>query len=42
VALGVYLPLFGATLLAMLCLEIGLLRRIPAVARWLGLREIPD
>lgn len=38
VALGVVLPLFGLSLVAMLGLEWLVLRRIPAVAAWLGLR----
>ncbi len=37
-ALAVYLPLFGISLLAVLGLELLVLARIPAVARWLGLR----
>lgn len=39
VLLGLYLPLFGVSLLAVLLLEWTLLRRIPAVRRWLGLRN---
>ena len=35
---GVYLPMFGASLLAVLLLETLLLRRIPRVREWLGLR----
>ena len=35
--LGVYLPLFGSSLLVVLATERTLLRRIPGVARWLGL-----
>jgi hypothetical protein len=35
--LGIYLPLFGASLIAVLLLEWILLRRIPAVRNWLGL-----
>ena len=35
--LGLYLPLFGSSLLIVLATERILLRRIPGVARWLGL-----
>jgi uncharacterized iron-regulated membrane protein len=35
--LGVYLPLFGASLVAVLALEWLVLRRIPSVRDWLGL-----
>lgn len=38
VAIGVYLPMFGATLLLMLIVERGVLSRIPRVRDWLGLR----
>ena len=38
IALGLYLPLFGASLLAILVLEQLVLRRIPGVRDWLGLR----
>ena len=37
-ALGVYLPLFGISLVAVLIVETLVLRRIPPVQRWLGLR----
>lgn len=37
VVLGIYLPLFGASLVAVLLIEGFLLRRIPAVRNWLGL-----
>lgn len=37
VLLGVYLPLFGGSLLAVLAVERMLLSRIPGVRRWLGL-----
>jgi hypothetical protein len=37
VALGIYLPLFGATLVGVLLIEWLLLRRIPPVRTWLGL-----
>ena len=37
VLLGVYLPLFGASLAAVLVLEWALLKRIPPVRNWLGL-----
>ncbi|MBA4030942.1 MAG: peptidase [Planctomyces sp.] len=36
--LGICLPLFGASLLAVLLIERVVLRNIPAVSRWLGLR----
>jgi uncharacterized iron-regulated membrane protein len=35
--LGICLPLFGASLLAVLLIERVVLRNIPAVSRWLGL-----
>jgi len=38
VALGVYLPMFGLTLIATLAAERLLFRRIPPVRRWLALR----
>ncbi|WZP00087.1 PepSY domain-containing protein [Isosphaeraceae bacterium EP7] len=38
VLFGVYLPLFGASLIAVLVLEWTLLRRIPRVRNWLGLQ----
>jgi uncharacterized iron-regulated membrane protein len=37
VALGIYLPLFGATLIAVLLIEWLILRRIPPIRNWLGL-----
>ena len=37
ILLGVYLPLFGASLLGVLLLETLILRRIPPVRDWLGL-----
>jgi len=37
--LGIYLPLFGASLLLVLILERLVLRRIPPVQRWLGLQS---
>ena len=37
VGLGILLPLFGLSLVAVLAAEFLLLRRIPAVKRWLGL-----
>lgn len=37
-ALAIYLPLFGLSLLVVLALERFVVARIPAVARWLGLR----
>jgi uncharacterized iron-regulated membrane protein len=39
VALGVYMPLFGMTLVLVLIAEWALLRRLPATRRWLGLRR---
>ena len=38
ILLGVYLPLFGGSLLLVLLLEKTVFRRIPAVRDWLGLR----
>jgi uncharacterized iron-regulated membrane protein len=38
VLFGLYLPLFGASLLTVLLLESILLRRIPGIREWLGLR----
>lgn len=37
-ALALYLPLFGATLLLVLLIERGMLRRLAGPRRWLGLR----
>lgn len=39
IVLGVALPMFGASLIVVLLCEMLLLRRIPGVRRWLGLRE---
>lgn len=39
VALGVFMPLFGMTLLLVLAVELVVLRRQPALQRWLGLRH---
>ncbi len=39
VLFGVYLPLFGTSLIAMLLIERLILRRIPGVRHWLGLHE---
>jgi uncharacterized iron-regulated membrane protein len=39
VAFGIYLPLFGISLLAVLLLELLVLRRIPKLRDWLGLQE---
>jgi len=36
-AFGLYLPLFGLSLLSILLIEKSFLRQIPAVSRWLGL-----
>ena len=41
IALGIYLPLFGATLIGVLLVEWLLLRRIPSVRNWLGLHPPP-
>jgi len=38
VLLGIYLPLFGASLLLVLVLERVAFRRIPSIRSWLGLR----
>lgn len=40
VALGVYLPLFGASLIAVVVLEWAVLARIPPVRNWLGLNRL--
>ena len=40
-ALGIYLPLFGLTLMAVLLFEYAVLRRLPGPRRWLGLRSAP-
>ena len=37
-ALGICLPMFGATLLFVLTLEVFVLRRLPHISAWLGLR----
>jgi uncharacterized iron-regulated membrane protein len=37
IALGVYMPLFGATLILVLIIEMFVLRRLPRAAHWLGL-----
>ena len=39
VALAVYMPMFGATLAAMLVLERAVLRNLPGAQAWLGLTE---
>ena len=36
VALGMFLPLFGISLLAVLLLDQLVLRRVPALGRWFG------
>lgn len=41
IALGVCMPLFGATLVLMLAIESVALRRIPITRRWLGLAAPP-
>ena len=38
VALGVYMPLFGVTLVLVLAAEMTVLRHLDATRRWLGLR----
>ncbi|HEU4959516.1 MAG TPA: PepSY domain-containing protein [Sphingomonas sp.] len=38
VALGLYLPMFGATLIAVLLVERAVLGRLPGARRWLGLK----
>lgn len=38
IALGVFMPLFGTTLLLVLAVELLILRRQPALQRWLSLR----
>jgi uncharacterized iron-regulated membrane protein len=40
VALGLYLPMFGVTLIAVLLLERTVLSRLPGARRWLGLKAI--
>jgi uncharacterized iron-regulated membrane protein len=40
ISLGVYLPLFGLSLLAVAITERFVLRRIPATQKWLGLSEV--
>jgi uncharacterized iron-regulated membrane protein len=40
VALGLYLPMFGMTLVAVLLAERLVLRRLPGARRWLGLRAV--
>jgi uncharacterized iron-regulated membrane protein len=40
IALGIYLPLFGLSLLAVAITERLVLRRIPATQKWLGLSEV--
>ncbi|MBY8827058.1 PepSY-associated TM helix domain-containing protein [Hephaestia mangrovi] len=41
VALGLYLPMFGVTLIAVLLVERLLLRHLPGARRWLGLKAMP-
>lgn len=41
VALGLYLPMFGVTLIAVLLAERWLLRHLPGARRWLGLKAMP-
>ena len=41
VALGIYMPMFGATLVLVLIAERTVLRRISATQRWLGLHSAP-
>lgn len=40
IALGVYMPVFGATLLFVLCVEYTVLRRVARARHWLGLRTV--
>lgn len=40
VALGLYLPMFGATLIAVLLVDRFVLRRVPSARRWLGLKPV--
>jgi uncharacterized iron-regulated membrane protein len=40
VALGLYLPMFGATLIVVLVIERAILTRIPASRTWLNLRAV--
>jgi uncharacterized iron-regulated membrane protein len=40
VALGLYLPMFGATLIVVLVIERAILTRIPAPRTWLNLRSV--
>ena len=42
VALGVYMPLFGTTLVLVLVVEFLVLRRIPKIRHWLGLNRATD
>ena len=39
VVFGIYLPLFGASLIAVLLVEWAVLRRIPRIRDWLGLQS---
>jgi uncharacterized iron-regulated membrane protein len=39
--LGIWMPLFGATLLAILLVERLILRHLPGMRRWLGLAPVP-
>lgn len=39
-ALGLFLPLFGITLIGVIALERLILRRLPAARRWLGLQAV--
>lgn len=40
VALGLYLPMFGVTLIAVLLVDRFVLRRVPSARRWLGLKPV--
>jgi uncharacterized iron-regulated membrane protein len=40
VALGLFLPLLGVSMLAVLLAERLVLRRLPGARRWLGLRAV--
>ncbi|MGN6622327.1 MAG: PepSY-associated TM helix domain-containing protein [Sphingomonas sp.] len=40
VALGLYLPMFGVTLIAVFVVDRFVLRRVPSARRWLGLKPV--
>ena len=37
IVLGIYMPMFGLTLILVRVLEVAVLRRIDGISRWLGL-----